>query len=164
MRLSPFVRLGDKGEDCGAAEDQGLCPGRADMQAEIQALGGKIGQLRMEGSRESNQLERLKVSIQQVKLLSQLVLGLLPLLSDLPIPRVSLPLLHHARPAEDQPIPDLPARYSLPVRGHSRAWHPAGHPATLGWGWQETPPPSSRPCSSHCLGCGAQQLELQQKL
>ena len=96
------------------------------MQAEIQALGGKIGQLRMEGSRESYQLERLKVSIQQVlqqvKLLSQLVLG----------------LLHHARPAEDQPIPDLPARYSLPVRGHSSAWHPARHPATPGWGWQET--------------------------
>jgi len=40
---------------------------RAAMQAEIQDLAGKIEQLKMEGSRETKELERLRVSIQQVK-------------------------------------------------------------------------------------------------
>jgi len=62
-RIEELLRI----KDSVQGELRNLEQKRAIMLAEIQELGGKIGQLRMEGSRESKELERLRVSIQQVK-------------------------------------------------------------------------------------------------
>lgn len=66
-RIEELLRI----KDSVQGELRSLEQRRAAMQSEIQDLGGKIGQLRMEGSRESKELERLRVSIQQVKLQQQ---------------------------------------------------------------------------------------------
>jgi len=62
-RIEELLRI----KDSVQGELRSMEQRRASMQAEIQDLGGKIEQLRMEGSRETKELERLRVSIQQVK-------------------------------------------------------------------------------------------------
>jgi len=66
-RIEELLRI----KDSVQGELRSLEQRRAAMQAEIQELGSKIGQLRMEGSRETKELERLRVSIQQVKVQQQ---------------------------------------------------------------------------------------------
>lgn len=66
-RIEELLRI----KDSVQGELRSLEQRRAAMQTEIQELSGKIGQLRMEGSRETKELERLRVSIQQVKVQQQ---------------------------------------------------------------------------------------------
>jgi len=66
-RIEELLRI----KDSVQGELRSMEQRRAAMQSEIQELGSKIEQLRMEGSRETKELERLRVSIQQVKVQQQ---------------------------------------------------------------------------------------------
>ena len=79
---------------------------RSAMQAELAELGIKMEQVKMESSRESKELERLRVSIQQVKVAQQEYIQ-----RNTPDIAPPLPLL--AGPAH--PLPPPPPSGSLPA-------------------------------------------------
>ena len=80
---------------------------RSAMQAELAELGVKMEQVKMESSRESKELERLRVSIQQVKVAQQEYIQ-----RNTPDIAPPLPLL--AGPAHPLPPPPPSSGLSLP--------------------------------------------------
>ena len=92
-RIEELLRI----KDSVRTELRALEQRRAGMLEDIQTLGTKIEKLRMEESRETKELERLKVSIEQVKIQQKEftqrntpdIAPPLPLLAARPQPRVS---------------------------------------------------------------------------
>ena len=92
-RIEELLRI----KDSVRTELRALEQRRAGMLGDIQTLGTKIEKLRMEESRETKELERLKVSIEQVKIQQKEftqrntpdIAPPLPLLAARPQPRVS---------------------------------------------------------------------------